>query len=268
MIMEKSKNREILLVDDSNLIQVSLKEILQMEGYSVELASNVDEAIATIKRKNGQFHLIILDVHMPNKDGFYLVELLRKDEEFKNYKNVPIMMLTSDATMVTVKKAIEKGVNDYLNKPFKTSEILKRVEKLILDKKETNHKKLIDALQDEIERAKRGNYNLTLIIASCESEKDVKISEIIKNISDRLRKVDTVLELGNSTFCAILPFTGLNGAQVVIDRIKEYLIGKWYIGISEYPSEAKDPLELYKLAKEKITREISQEINKIEEEKA
>ncbi|CCJ34152.1 CheY-like receiver domains [Caloramator australicus] len=107
-----------------------------------------------------------------------------------------------------------------------------------------------------------------MIIASCESEKDIKINEIINDISNRLRKVDTVLELGTSTFCAILLFTGLNGAQVVIDRIKEYLIGKWYIGISEYPSEAKDALELYKLAKEKITREINQEINKIEEEKA
>lgn len=267
MIIEKSKTKDVLLVDDSNLIQVSLKEILQMEGYCVEVASNVDEAIGAIKRKNGEYDLIILDVHLPNKSGFYLVELLRYGEEFKNYKNVPIMMLTSDATVATVKKAIEIGVNDYLNKPFKTSEILKRVEKLIADKKETNYKYLIDVLQNEIERSKRGEYHLTLIIASCESEKDIKISEIIKNISNSLRKVDTVLELGTSTFCVILPFTNLSGAQVVLDRVKEYLSGKWYIGISEYPSEAKDALELYKTAKEKITREINQEINEIEEQK-
>ncbi|MCX7904670.1 MAG: response regulator [Caloramator sp.] len=267
MFVEKSKTKDILLVDDSNLIQVSLKEILQMEGYCVEAASNVDEAISAIKRKNGEYDLIILDVHLPNKNGFYLVKLLRDDEEFKNYKNVPIMMLTSDATVATVKKAIEIGVNDYLNKPFKTSEILKRVEKLITDKKETNYKILIDALQNEIERAKRGDYHLTVIIASCESEKDIKISEIIKNVSNSLRKVDTVLELGTSTFCSILPFTNLSGAQVVIDRIKEYLVGKWYVGISEYPSEAKDAFELYKMAKEKITREINQEINKIDEQK-
>ncbi|WP_159945862.1 GGDEF domain-containing response regulator [Caloramator fervidus] len=250
--------KNILLVDDSNLIQVTIKEILEMEGYSVDTASTFDEGINIIKNKGKLFNLIILDIHLPDNNGLCFIDLLRNSDELKAYKNIPIMILSSDSTVATVKKAIEKGANDYLNKPFSTYELLKRIKKLLNENKEGNYDRLIEILQEEIERANRGNYSLSLIILSKESQDNLKIKNIVEDISKILRKIDTLLELGPSAFCIVLPFTKEEGARVVLEKIKDKLFGRWYIGISEYPKEAKSAEELCKKAKEKITKEITQ----------
>lgn len=261
------RKKHILLIDDSNLIHMSVKKTLEAEGYIIDSAMTAEEAIQTLKTKNKIYDLIITDVHLPNKDGIYIIEILKKDKEFEEYKHVPIMILTSDATTATVRRAVEKGAKDYLNKPFTTKELVRRVKKLLNDDEESLYNILMESLKEEIERARRGNYQLTLLIASRESCVGISIEEVVKDVSRHLRKVDTVIELGKSTVALVLPFTNIEGSKVVAFKIEKELSGKWYLGYANFPTEAKDEEDLYKLAKGRINQEINREIEELEKQK-
>ena len=254
--MNESRKRHILVLDDSGLIQISVKEALEAEGFHVDTVSTAEEALNMIKQIAISYDLIISDIHLPYKDGISFVEIIKKSGNYPNYKDVPIMMLTSDISIRTVKRAIEKGASDYLSKPFTTNDLLNRVKRLISDKEENLFAKLMDIIREEIERAKRGDYELTLIVGSKESEAGPKAHDVINEIRRYLRKVDTAIELGKSSIALVLPFTRREGAEVVLEKIKKSLVGKWYFGISSFPNDCKDEKELYNMAKESIVKGI------------
>lgn len=261
------RKKHILLIDDSNLIHMSVKKTLESEGYVIDSALTAEEAMQILKSKNRIYELIITDVHLPQKDGIYIIETLKKDKDFEEYKHVPVMVLTSDATNTTVRRAIEKGAKDYLNKPFTTKELVRRVKKLLNDDEESLYNILMESLKEEIERARRGNYQLTLLIASRESNIGISIEQVVKDISRHLRKVDTVVELGKSTIALVLPFTNIEGSKVVALKIEKELSGKWYLGYANFPTEASCEEELYKIAKDRINQEINREIEEVEKQK-
>lgn len=261
------RKKHILLIDDSNLIHMSVKKTLESEGYVIDSALTAEEAMQILKSKNRIYELIITDVHLPQKDGIYIIETLKKDKDFEEYKHVPVMVLTSDATNTTVRRAIEKGAKDYLNKPFTTKELVGRVKKLLNDDEESLYNILMESLKEEIERARRGNYQLTLLIASRESNIGISIEQVVKDISRHLRKVDTVVELGKSTIALVLPFTNIEGSKVVALKIEKELSGKWYLGYANFPTEASHEEELYKIAKDRINQEINREIEEVEKQK-
>ncbi|KRQ86222.1 Alkaline phosphatase synthesis transcriptional regulatory protein SphR [Caloramator mitchellensis] len=257
--MNESRKRHILVLDDSGLIQISVKEALEAEGFSVDTVSTAEEALNMIKQRATAYDLIISDIHLPYKDGISFVEILKKSGSYPNYKEIPVMMLTSDISIRTVKKAIEKGANDYLSKPFTTNDLVNRVKRLISDKEENQFIKLMEILREEIERAKRGDYEITLIVGSKESESGPRAHEIISEIRRYLRKVDTALDLGKSNIALVLPFTKKEGAEVVLEKIRKGVIGKWYFGIANFPGDCKDEKELYNTARESIVKEINAE---------
>ena len=124
---------KILIIDDDPDIVESMKVVLESKKYSVVVTENGEEGLA--KAKSEKPSLIILDVMMEtNSKGFDIARILRKD---KNYKNIPILMLTAikDATGWDFKK--EAGdenwlpVNDYVDKPIKPDELISKVEKLL-----------------------------------------------------------------------------------------------------------------------------------------
>lgn len=261
------RKKHILLIDDSNLIQMSVRKTLEAEGYVIDSALTAEEAMNIIKTRNKPYDLIVTDVHLPQKDGLYIIDTLKRNKDFEEYKQVPIMVLTSDATTATVRRAIEKGARDYLNKPFTTKELVRRVKKLLNEDEESLYNILMESLKEEVERARRGNYQLTLLIASRESSIGISIEEVVKDLSRHLRKVDTVVELGKSTVALVLPFTNIEGSKVVAFKIEKELTGKWYLGYSNFPTEAKDEEELYRIAKDRINQEINREIEEVEKQK-
>lgn len=261
------RKKHILLIDDSNLIQMSVRKTLEAEGYVIDSALTAEEAMNIIKTRNKPYDLIVTDVHLPQKDGLYIIETLKRNKDFDEHKQVPIMVLTSDATTATVRRAIEKGARDYLNKPFTTKELVRRVKKLLNEDEESLYNILMESLKEEVERSRRGNYQLTLLIASRESSIGISIEEVVKDLSRHLRKVDTVVELGKSTVAMVLPFTNIEGSRVVAFKIEKELTGKWYLGYSNFPSEAKDEEELYKIAKDRINQDINREIEEVEKQK-
>mgnify|MGYP001609274821 CR=1 FL=1 len=102
---------QILIVDDEEFLVRALKDNLESEGYAIESASNGEEAMESIKNK--QPDIILLDLLMPKKDGFYVIEEMRKNPE---WKFIPIIVLSNIGGDQDIKRALEMGADDYFVK--------------------------------------------------------------------------------------------------------------------------------------------------------
>ena len=252
---ERKDSKNILVIDDSVLIRLMAKNILEAEGYNVEAAATAEEAMLKVKNRKELFDLVIVDINLPNQNGFEFIRKLKSEEK---YRDIPVMILSADATAPSIRQAVEAGAVEYLIKPFKAAELVKRVVKLIgYIKEEDHYPELKELLKKEINRAKRSNVNLSLVLAQCEGKIRVEISKIAKQVKNKLRDIDTVFEIDKNTLALVLPVTGANGAVVVIKKVKGKLPGKWYFGISTYPDNGKDEEDLINFAKESLMKEIS-----------
>ena len=118
------KKASILLVEDEENLQEALKLNVELEGYEVTCLG--DGASALKKVKEEYFDLILLDVMLPELDGFDVSENIR----LQNIET-PILMLSARSGSADRVTGLKKGADDYLTKPFNLEELLLRVEKLI-----------------------------------------------------------------------------------------------------------------------------------------
>jgi PleD family two-component response regulator len=118
--------RKILLVDDSETVLMMERMILQKESYQVVMARDGQEGIA--KAMEVKPDLILMDVVMPNMNGFEAVKWLRQREETKS---VPIVMVTTKAEMESMEAGYESGCSDYVIKPIDSLELLTKVKNLL-----------------------------------------------------------------------------------------------------------------------------------------
>lgn len=112
----------IFMVDDTPKNLQILGNILHKSEYNVEFATNGQDALSWLKKRN--FDLILLDVMMPEMDGF---EVCKKIRENPKYNDMPIIFLTAKAEKESIVKGFDAGGQDYVSKPFDTSELLSRV---------------------------------------------------------------------------------------------------------------------------------------------
>jgi len=119
---------KILVVDDEKPIADIIKYSLEQEGFSVLVAYDGVEALrlALLERPD----LIVLDIMLPEKDGFTVCREIRKD------LNVPILMLTAKDTEMDKVLGLELGADDYVTKPFSTRELIARVRAIFRRMKE------------------------------------------------------------------------------------------------------------------------------------
>jgi two-component system alkaline phosphatase synthesis response regulator PhoP len=115
--------RLLLVEDDPRLIR-ALSDLLKNEGYSLEVASDGADALATVKSRH--FDLIILDVMLPSLSGFDVCTQLRLSNI-----NAPVLMLTARNQINDKVLGFKSGADDYLTKPFEVDEFRVRVEALL-----------------------------------------------------------------------------------------------------------------------------------------
>lgn len=101
----------ILIVEDEDFLKNPLKDTLELEGYKVDTASNGEEAVKKIEKKKPD--LILLDLLMPRKDGFFVLEELQKNEE---WKLIPVIVLSNLGGDEEIKRALSMGAKDYFVK--------------------------------------------------------------------------------------------------------------------------------------------------------
>ena len=114
---------KILIVDDDSHIRELIRVFLSNDGFDVEEAADGVEALA--KLKNIKTDLIILDIMMPNLDGWELCRRLRQSSD------MPVLMLTAKAETSQKIKGFQLGTDDYLVKPFEPLELVARVKALL-----------------------------------------------------------------------------------------------------------------------------------------
>jgi two-component system alkaline phosphatase synthesis response regulator PhoP len=117
-------NKRILLVEDEESLQETIKLNLELEGYEVSAVNNGKTALEEFARK--RFDLVILDVMLPEVDGFTICQTIR----LENTK-VPILFLTAKSSAEDRIFGLKIGGDDYLTKPFNLDEFLLRVQALL-----------------------------------------------------------------------------------------------------------------------------------------
>jgi two-component system response regulator RpaA len=117
--------KRILLVDDDPDLLQMLSASIRAAGYSVLLANTGAEALAQAKT---QPDLIILDLVLPEVDGFTVCQTLRRD---KSTAAIPIMMLTGLTSQLNRFAGLECGANDYVTKPITPDELIARVRQFL-----------------------------------------------------------------------------------------------------------------------------------------
>lgn len=119
---------KILLVEDSEMIVKAISFLLEEHGFDVSVASTIKEAKEMI---NKNYDLIILDVMLPDGNGL---------DFFKNYVNVPTLVLSAKDEEEDVVTSLDLGVEDYIIKPFRSKELLSRINNIIKRNKKNNIK--------------------------------------------------------------------------------------------------------------------------------
>jgi len=123
--------KKILLVDDDPDLVEAVSTILESKGYAVAAAYGGVEGLKKVKTENPD--LIVLDVMMPDKDGYAVCKELKAD---KKYRSIPILLLTAVVSNIPTSKYTHQmgkdtEANDYMDKPVEPEELVKRVEALL-----------------------------------------------------------------------------------------------------------------------------------------
>ncbi len=126
----------ILVVDDEEKIRMMIKKYAEFEGHTVSEAVDGMDAVNICRRDVDKFNIIIMDVMMPELDGFSAVAEIRK------FSKVPVIMLSARGEEYDKIHGFELGVDDYVTKPFSPKELMMRVNAIIKRSTgETNEKK-------------------------------------------------------------------------------------------------------------------------------
>jgi two-component system sensor histidine kinase/response regulator len=123
---------EILIVDDTpEQIEMAML-VLKSNNYKVRIATKGETALRLLEKQKPD--LILLDIFMPEIDGFELCRIIKNNDAFKN---IPVIFLTSSDDEQSIKRGFESGAQDYVTKPFNTTELLARVNTHIKLKEQT-----------------------------------------------------------------------------------------------------------------------------------
>jgi DNA-binding response OmpR family regulator len=119
--------KKILFIEDESALQKTFRDVLEKEGY--EMISALDGESGLRLAKSQKPDLILLDLILPRKDGFEVLNELKED---KNTKEIPVIVLTNLEDIESVEKAIELGATSYLVKAqYTLEEVIQKVKKAI-----------------------------------------------------------------------------------------------------------------------------------------
>jgi len=238
----------ILVVDDTITNLDILVEIL--DNYDVIEVTNGRDALEIVKEEN--IDLILLDIVMPDMDGFEVCQKLKAD---KKTKNIPVIFITAKTDEEAIEKAYDTGGMDYITKPFKPKELLARVntqlqiQKLISDLEDSKEELKFLASTDPLTKlynrryfaktsthvlnlSKRNKTDLSMIMLDIDKFKNVndtyghKVGDdvlitLASILQELTRNSDIICRFGGEEFLILLPETNINGALKIAHKIRE-----------------------------------------------
>ncbi len=124
-----ARKDKILIVDDEQINLDFFEVMLTKLGFSVETAEDGEEALEKVKQ--GHPDLIILDNIMPRLSGWEVTKLLKSEQEYARFRNIPIIMFSAMDDVKDKIEGFELGIEDYITKPFNFSEVLARIKAVL-----------------------------------------------------------------------------------------------------------------------------------------
>lgn len=116
---------KILIIEDEKILSDLLERKLREIGYDVAVAPNGEAGLSRMKKEN--FDLILLDIIMPKKGGFEVLEEMQRNSQLKK---IPVIVISNSGQPVEISRALELGVKDYLVKTqFDPQEVIEKVKK-------------------------------------------------------------------------------------------------------------------------------------------
>jgi len=234
--------QKILVVDDTGINIEILNGLL---GDEYDVLSALDGEFALEIAHDDKPDLILLDIMMPDMDGFEVCRRLKDSEETKD---IPVIFITAKTDEDSIEEAYDIGGADYVTKPFRPKELLARVRKE-LKLREVMQKLKLLALLDPMTKlynrryfskiskhylalAKRESSSLSILMLDIDKFKNINDTyghqagdDVIIALSDRLmthkRDADILCRYGGEEFVMLLPNTSLSEAKIVADRIRE-----------------------------------------------
>jgi len=251
------KNK-VLAVDDSKLTCQIIKDTLEGEK-DIELTVAFNGLEGLKKLKEDRYDLIITGIVMPVIDGF---EMIKEIKSHKEWSDIPVIILTSKREEEKTVEGLSLGAHDYLTKSFDKEELLARIKtqleirnlqvKLLKTNQELrdanlelhslavtdgltrlfNHRFFHERLEEELSRAERYRYTVSLIMIDIDNFKGYndsyghlegdKVLKMVANVFNELkRQSDVCARYGGEEFGLILPETDLEGAKMMAERIRE-----------------------------------------------
>jgi len=252
-----SEKAKILVIDDSRLVRVSIKKVINAE-FEVMEAGDGEEGWE-ILNANRDIRVVVTDAGMPKLDGYGLIKRIRECD-VKDINTVPIIMVTgAEAGETKVRdKALALGATDFVVKPFDKPQMLARVrahskhditqhalhktevalsEQSIIDPltKVNNKKYFLQRGEQQLAFANRHKQELSFIavsidnlagktIVSGDNVTNKMLQKVANDIKNTLRTEDTVARVGGNVFAILAPTAGRMAAAVLCERIRKDII--------------------------------------------
>ena len=186
----------ILLVDDAMMNRMMLTGILGGD-YRILEAGNGKQCLELLREKAGQISLVLLDIIMPVMDGF---ELLHHMAENHWIDDIPVIMISSEDSSSSVKKAYEMGVSDYISRPFDARVVYRRVFNTI--KLYAKQRRLISMISEQVREKDKNNSMMVSILSQIVEFRNgesgshvIHIKRLAELLLDQLERKDTKYEI-------------------------------------------------------------------------
>ncbi|QTA84270.1 Two component system response regulator, GGDEF domain-containing [Desulfonema magnum] len=254
----------IVLIEDSALDAKLILACLDGLPYQIRTFGNGKDAVAFVQKE--QADIVLLDLNLPDMDGFEFLDNLRKTE---HNKNTQVVVITGSDDHESKLRSIELGTDDFLLKPVDREEIRARTNALIRkkayldqlnDRFETalnaaitdrltmlyNHTYFKHFLEREIKRSHRQNHPLALIMIDVDNFKkyndtrghlagDRVLQQTSRIVRDNIREIDLAARYGGEEFAIVLPHIDMKDALAVAERVRKA------IAAHAFPREAPFP---------------------------
>ncbi len=120
-------NKKILLVEDNRVNQMVAKGVLGKVGIECDIAGNGKEAVEQLLKHPDHFALILMDIQMPEMDGYQATQAIRRGDAGDSLKEITIIAMTANAMRGDREKCLEAGMNDYLAKPINKNAVVEKL---------------------------------------------------------------------------------------------------------------------------------------------
>ena len=153
--LRQQRKRQILIVDDSEMNRSLLSEVLQSD-YRILEAPDGEKGLELLQKHLGDIALVLLDINMPVKDGFAVLQNMTRNHAIED---IPVIMISSEASGDITRKAYEMGASDFVTRPFDANVVCQRVNNTV--RLYTKQQRLVRMVSDQ---TRKQEHNTSMLV--------------------------------------------------------------------------------------------------------